>query len=111
MTEETTIAAFNEAIRDDLEIEVLRAEPHTFDQAIATAHKQEKINVKLGLNTLKGCKLPNPSQNTTSKNLVNLVNLTIATVNTQREPKRLNPQAPIPNPQNVKNPPHNDKGN
>ena len=39
MTEETTIAAFNEAIRDDLEIEVLRAEPHTFDQAIATARK------------------------------------------------------------------------
>lgn len=84
MTEETTIAAFNEAIRDDLEIEVLRAEPHTLDQAIATAHKQENLNVKLGLNTFKGCKLPNPSQNTTSKNLVNLVNLTIATVNTQR---------------------------
>lgn len=53
MTEETTIAAFNEAIRDDLEIEVLRAEPHTFDQAIATAHKQENLNVKLGLNTFK----------------------------------------------------------
>lgn len=51
VTEETTIAAFNEAIRDDLEIEVLRAEPQTLDQAIATAHKQEKINVKLGLNT------------------------------------------------------------
>ncbi|KAM7460622.1 hypothetical protein LguiB_036013 [Lonicera macranthoides] len=76
---------FNEAIRDDLEIEVLRAEPHTLDQAIATAHKQEKINVKLGLNTFKGCKLPNPSQNTTSKNLVNLVNLTIATGGGLRE--------------------------
>jgi hypothetical protein len=87
-----------------VEIEVLRAEPHTLDQAIATAHKQANLNVKLGLKTFKGCKLPNPSQNTTSKNLVNLVNLNIATVNTQREPKR-------PNPQNVQNPPHNDKGN
>ena len=52
-----------------VEIEVLRAESHTLDQAIATAHKQAN-NVKLGLKTFKGCKLPNPSQNTTSKTLI-----------------------------------------
>lgn len=40
-----------------VEMEVLRDEPHTSDQAIATNRKQANANVKLGL--LRMCKLVN----------------------------------------------------
>lgn len=61
-------------MRSNDQIEVRQAKPNTLDQAIAIVDKEVNLNVNLGPKTLMGCKLPNPSQKTTSKNLVHLLN-------------------------------------